>query len=272
MRVERLGDKHRRAAVAFLERKPYENVFLVHALLYAGPAIRTSLHVALDDDGEIAGIAFFGRQVVPAANDAALSAFVDLGVNHKRERMIVGPLEQVARYWELVGPRHTKPSAIRVRQPLLAVTPESLRGESDAAHVRLACMRDCDEITGNAAQMIEGELGYDPRDRSPGDFEAGIAQMIERELWWVGEDARGLCFQLNIGPYSDQTTQLQGIFTSPKRRGQGLATASLAGVCRRLFEAAPSLSLFVNDFNTPALRLYERAGFEEVGAFRSILF
>ncbi|MDQ2992590.1 MAG: GNAT family N-acetyltransferase [Candidatus Eremiobacteraeota bacterium] len=272
MRVERLGDKHRRAAVAFLERKPYENVFLIHASLYASPAIRTSLHVALDDVGEIAGVAFFGRQVVPAANDDALKAFVDLGVTHKRERMIVGPLEQVAHYWELVGPRHTKPSAIRQRQPLLAVTPGSLRGENNMVHVRLARAGDCDEITGNAAQMIEGELGYDPRDRSPGDFEAGVAQMIERELWWVGEDAAGLCFQLNVGPYSDQTTQLQGIFTSPTRRGHGLATASLAGICRRLLEESPSLSLFVNDFNTAALQLYGRTGFEEVGAFRSILF
>ena len=152
------------------------------------------------------------------------------------------------------------------------MTPQTLRGESDAVRVRQADMGDCDYVTENSALMIEGELGYDPRTRSPGDFEAGVAQMIERGSWWVGEDRAGLCFSLNVGPYCDQTIQLQGIYVPQNRRGAGFATAALAGICRRLFDEAPTLSLFVNDFNAPALRLYERTGFEEVGAFRSILF
>jgi len=273
IRVERLGDRHRRAAVAFLEAKPYENVFLIHAMLYASAAIRSSLHVAIDDSEAIAGVGFFGRQVVLATRDpSVVDAFVELGVGHKRERMIVGPLAEIARYWELVGPRHAPARTIRERQPLLAVTPRTLRGESDAVRVRQADMGDCDYVTENSALMIQGELGYDPRTRSPGDFEAGVAQMIERGLWWIGEDREGPCFSLNVGPYSDQTIQLQGIYAPEDRRGSGLATAALAGICRRLFDDAPTLSLFVNDFNTPALRLYERTGFEEVGAFRSILF
>jgi ribosomal protein S18 acetylase RimI-like enzyme len=273
IRVERLSDQHRRAAIAFLEAKPYENVFLIHAMLYAGAAIRTSLHVALDDSGAIAGVGFFGRQVVLATRELSIvDAFVELGVGHKRERMIVGPLAEIARYWELVGPRHARARMIRERQPLLAVTPETLRGESAAVSVRQARPDDCDYVTENSALMIEGELGYDPRTRSPGDFEAGVAQMIERGLWWIGEDRDGLCFSANVGPYSDQTIQLQGIYTPANRRGSGLATAALAGICRRLFDEAPTLSLFVNDFNTSALRLYERTGFQEVGAFRSILF
>jgi len=273
IRVERLSDQHRRAAVAFLEEKPYENVFLIHAMLYAGAAIRSSLHVAIDETGAIAGVGFFGRQVVLATREPSLvDAFVELGIGHKRERMIVGPLPEIARYWELVGPRHAPARMVRERQPLLAVTPQTLRGESDAVRVRHAGMGDCDYVTENSALMIEGELGYDPRTRSPGDFEAGVAQMIERGLWWVGEDGEGPCFSLNVGPYSDQTIQLQGIYAPRSRRGSGLATAALAGICRRLFDEAPTLSLFVNDFNTPALALYERTGFVEVGAFRSILF
>ena len=273
MRVERLSDPWRRATLAFLEERPYENVFLIHAMLYAGAALRSSLHVAIDDAGAIAGVGFFGRQIVLATREPSIvDAFVELGVGHKRERMIVGPVAQIARYWEQVAPRHAPPRAIRERQPLLAVTPATLRGESDRVRVRRAVAGDGDYLTETSALMIEGELGYDPRTRSPGDFEAGIAQMIERDLWWIGEDRAGPCFSLNVGPYSDQTIQLQGIYAPPARRGAGLATAALAGICRRLFDEAPTLSLFVNDFNAPALALYERTGFEEVGAFRSILF
>jgi len=273
LRVERLGDRHRRAAVAFLEEKPYENVFLIHALLYAGAAMRASLYVALDDRDGVAGIAFIGRQVVLATrDDAAIEAFVPLGATHRHERMIVGPFETIARYWQLLEPQHAPARAIRERQPLLAVAPASLRGESDRVRVRHAYADDAARVIASSAQMIQGELGYDPRVRMPGDFEAGVAHMIERELWWVGEHDGGLCFFLNIGPYSDQTMQLQGIFTPAERRGKGLATAALAGICRRLFEESPTLSLFVNDFNEPALQLYKRTGFKEVGAFKTILF
>jgi predicted GNAT family acetyltransferase len=35
---------------------------------------------------------------------------------------------------------------------------------------------------------------------------------------------------------------------------------------------APVVSLYVNDFNTPARRAYERVGFTQVGTFTSVLF
>ena len=218
LRVERLGDHHRRAALAFLEAKPYENVFLIHAMLYAGAAIRSSLHVAIDEAGAIAGVGFFGRQVVLATRDlAAVDAFVELGVGHKRERMIVGPLAEIARYWELVGPRHARARMIRERQPLLAVAPETLRGESDAVRVRLAGPRDCDYLTENSALMIEGELGYDPT-RSPGDFEAGVAQMIERAL--VGRrGSRRSVFLASVGRTA--TRRSLKVSTCANRRGSG---------------------------------------------------
>ena len=37
-------------------------------------------------------------------------------------------------------------------------------------------------------------------------------------------------------------------------------------------EHAPSVSLYVNDFNTVAGRSYARAGFREVGEFATMLF
>lgn len=119
--------------------------------------------------------------------------------------------------------------------------------------------------------MVQHELEYDPRRDAP-NFDASVRQMIERKLWWVGLAAGRLCFFCNTGPWSDQTVQLQGIWTPPELRGRGLATAALAGICTRLLQVSPTLSLYVNDFNEDAIALYRRVGFEHVGDFQTILF
>ncbi|GAA4941782.1 hypothetical protein GCM10023238_04470 [Streptomyces heliomycini] len=60
---------------------------------------------------------------------------------------------------------------------------------------------------------------------------------------------------------------------APEHRGKGVAAPGMAAVLRyALTEIAPVASLYVNDFNTPARRTYEKVGFQEVGAFMSVLF
>lgn len=53
----------------------------------------------------------------------------------------------------------------------------------------------------------------------------------------------------------------------------GLATAAMAAVTRdALLRVAPTVSLYVNDFNLPARRVYERCGFRPVGTLATVLF
>jgi predicted GNAT family acetyltransferase len=119
--------------------------------------------------------------------------------------------------------------------------------------------------------MIREELGYDPR-ASSGEFNANVRASVERGAWWIGEIAGRLCFYCNEGPYSPRTLQLQGIWTPPDMRRRGLASAALYGICERLLQTHATLSLYVNDFNAPALALYARLGFTQVGEFTTLLF
>ena len=96
--------------------------------------------------------------------------------------------------------------------------------------------------------------------------------MIDENLWWVGESLGRLCFFCNVGPWCPKTAQLQGIWTPPEFRSRGLASSALAAICDHLMNDVPELSLYVNDFNSAAIALYGRVGFETSSEFQTLLF
>ncbi len=271
MRASRI-DGRESEALAYLAQAPYDNVFISYLLLFdGGTRARRNVTIALDDAGRIRGVAYFGRQVVLACDPEAVEAIALASRDFRGERMIVGPQETIAAYWELVREWHAQPRLVRERQPVMAIDRAHLQPYAGDTLVRRARLDEWTSVADNSAAMIAQELGYDPRRSSP-DFAANVRAMIERGLWWVGESLGRLCFFCNIGPWTAQTTQLQGIWTPPEMRRKGLATASLAAMCDRLLEGSPTLSLYVNDFNLPAIALYERIGFERVGTFTTLLF
>jgi predicted GNAT family acetyltransferase len=272
LRTERLSSAHEAAALRYLSRAPYDNVFLSYLILFdVAPVTRNAIYAALDGD-DVCGVAYFGRQVALAADsDPAIEAFAKLAERHRGERMLLGPREIVLRYWDLVAPWHVAPRVVRDRQFVMTIDRPALRPYDHSVVVRRARIEEWTTVADNSAMMIEQELEYDPRRASP-EFAANVRAMIERGLWWVGESLGRLCFFCNVGPWSSQTAQLQGIWTPPDLRGRGLAAASLGATCDRLLSMSPTLSLYVNSFNRPAIALYERTGFTTTSEFATILF
>lgn len=271
--AQRLVRTHERAALAYLSKAPYDNVFLSWVIAAdRSLAARSSLYVYVGEAREPAGVAFFGRQVVLAAeDDAAIDAFADVASGYRFERMIVGPRSVVERYWERVRKWHAPPRRTRESQPVLALDRSALRAQRDGVTVRRAYAHEWETVALNSAKMIQHELEYDPRAASA-EFNANVRIMIDRGLWWVGERDGELCFFCNAGPRSEQTLQLQGIWTPEHLRGRGLAVRALAGVCDELLRDVPTVSLYVNGFNHAALRLYDRVGFRRTGELATLLF
>jgi len=75
----------------------------------------------------------------------------------------------------------------------------------------------------------------------------------------------------NVGSASTATAQLQGVWSPPDMRGRGFGSRGLAAICDHLLDEYPTLCLYVNDFNAPAIALYDRVGFERAGEFSTIL-
>jgi len=272
MRVERVTSANETAVLAYLERAPYENVYLSDLIRNDRSASARNGLFAAVDSGRIEGAASFGRQIVLAAAPRAVPALAELAHRRRGERMIVGPRAAVIAFWNLVRDGRPAPRLVRERQFVMAVDVGRLKRADGTIRVRMARAQDAGETVNASAQMIEHELEYDPRRTSP-EFASGVRAMIERERWWVGEiDGGRLCFFCSIGPSSKKTAQLQGIWVPPELRGRGYATAALSAICARLLESRPSLSLYVNDFNEPAIALYRRVGFEHVADFQTLLF
>ena len=81
------------------------------------------------------------------------------------------------------------------------------------------------------------------------------------------EDGRVL-FKAELGAVSARVAQIQGVWVDPEYRGRGLGTLGTAAVvAEALRTVAPTVSLYVNDFNVPARRAYERVGLRNVGTF-----
>jgi hypothetical protein len=258
------------AALEYLSRSPYLNVFISHVLLHDVLPARNNVTVAVAN-GRVCGVAYFGRQFAIAAEQAAIEPFGEHAKRRRGERMIVGPRDTVRRFWSSVRGWHVAPRLVRDRQLVMMLDRGRLRPYERRAVVRHARSDEWNAVADGSAEMIRQELAYDPRRASP-EFTEGIRAMIERKLWWVGRSNGRLCFFCNVGPWCERTLQLQGIWTPPDLRGRGLATASLAAICDRLLEVSPTLSLYVNDFNDAAIALYRRVGFEHVGDFQTILF
>lgn len=271
--VQRLVRAHERAALAYLAKAPFDNVFLSWLISSdRSTATRSAMYVYLDRKAQIRGVAFFGRQVVLAAEEeAVITAFADVAPAYRFERMVVGPRPAVEIFWRHVKAWHAPARVVRESQPVLAVDAHSLKGSRNGVTVRKARPSEWESVAYNSAKMIEHELDYDPRSFAV-EFNSNVRMMIDRGLWWVGEADGELCFFCNAGPRSPQTLQLQGIWTPPKLRARGLASAALFGVCEELLDDVPSLSLYVNGFNEPALRLYHHIGFRPVGEFQTLLF
>lgn len=257
--------------LAYLARRPFDNVYVAW-LIASKQTARGDVVLWRDAAGAIGGVCYFGTQIVPCGDDpAALEAFGERARRARTARMIVGPRPAVEAVWARARTALRVPAGIRRSQPVYALERAGLAYSRDGAEVARATLDELDELVVNSAHMIAGENGGDPR-RPNADFRGRTARIIAARWWWRYRIDGRLAFMCNVGSATPQTAQVQGVWTPPEMRGAGHATRGLGAICDHLLDEHPTLCLYVNDFNTPALALYERIGFKRAGEFATILF
>ncbi|WP_059011629.1 GNAT family N-acetyltransferase [Streptomyces specialis] len=226
--------------------------------------------------GRLASVAYSGANLVPVrTGTAALRAFADRALREGRRcSSIVGPAEATARLWAHLEPRWGPARQLRPCQPLLA-TRAMPRGVTPDPLVRRVRKDEMELVLPASVAMFTEEVGVSPLDAEDGGltYQARVAETVGTGRCFARVEDGRVVFKAEIGAVTPDACQLQGVWTAPDRRGRGLATAGLATVLRHaLAEAAPVVSLYVNDFNTPALTVYRRLGLTRVGTLMSVLF
>jgi RimJ/RimL family protein N-acetyltransferase len=271
-RLQTLSTANAHEALAYLAQSPFDNVYV--GWLIGSGRLNRGAEVALwrDDCERIAGASLCGPQIVLCGETAeAIDEFADASKRTHSVRMIVGPRVAVERFWARSRARFPEPAVFRSSQPVYMLDRASLRFGRDDADVARATLAELDEIVPNSAQMIAGEIGGDPHNATAA-FRERTQRLIEHGWWWRYRVDDALAFMCNVGSAAFGTAQLQGVWTPPQMRGRGYATRALGAICDRLLDEHASLCLYVNDFNAPAIALYERVGFTRSGEFQTILF
>jgi len=266
--VRPLGRADRAAVLAFVEADPVRDTFIASRVLHdavLGVAGWGPLWGAFDAGGRLTGVLHLGPNLVPAvARDDALTALASVATGPAPTRMLVGERGAVERLWDLVAATYPPPREVRERQFVYRVTTDDLRVPDDAAAASVATRADEEEVLAASAAMHLEEMGEDPMNTDPAGYRRRVRALIDRGWTFVHREGGRLAFKMDIGCAATSTAQIQGVYTPPAFRRRGVGTAGMAACCVLALRQYPVLSLYVNDFNVPAVSLYERLGFRRM--------
>ena len=226
------------------------------------------------EDGELASLLYLGANLVPVeTTPAARTAFAErLRRIGRRCSSIVGPAHDVNELWPMIADSWGPTREVRARQPLLVMDGDSAIIPDYS--VRQVHESEIDILVPACVAMFTEEVGVSPTSGGGGDaYRARILELIRMGRAYARIDEGKVIFKAEIGAIGDGVCQVQGVWVAPEFRGLGLGApgmASVVALARR--HAAPVVSLYVNDYNIAAQRLYERVGFRDAGTLTTILF
>jgi uncharacterized protein len=268
-------------ALALCAQDPVNNLFVAARLqaLKADPRRHGGELWGWYEGGQMRSACWSGANLVPVeATDAAIEAFAHRARRNGRQcSSIVGPAVSVLGLWQQLQGSWGPARDVRADQPLMAlssspaVPPDPLVRRSRTSELEL--------LVPACVAMFTEEVGYSPIAADGGAvYRAQVSGLVAAGRSFVRMTAtpsghREVVFKAELGSVIPEAVQVQGVWVAPRYRGQGLAApamAALVDIVRR--EIAPTVSLYVNGYNTRAVRAYQRVGFHTVGTYATILF
>ncbi|MGI5348489.1 GNAT family N-acetyltransferase [Streptomyces sp. CA-250714] len=264
-------------ALAVLRREPVNNAFVAARVQNSGldPWRLGGEMWGWYLDGRLEALCYSGANLVPlCAGPEAVRAFAERARRQGRRcSSIVGPAGPTAALWSYLEPHWGPAREVRPNQPLLVTDRVPYDIEPDPL-VRRVAKDEMDLVLPACVAMFTEEVGISPLAGDGGlVYQARVAELVSTGRSFARIEDGRVVFKAEIGAATPYACQIQGVWVAPERRGEGLSKAGMAAVIGyALREVSPLVSLYVNDYNAPARAAYQRVGFQEVGAFMSVLF
>lgn len=275
-RVRALAGADATAALQLLRERPVHNVLLEH-LVREGALSRLPGFFGCEIGGALEAVLMIGALGGSSLEVRRAEAFEPLAdwVSRLafRPRHLTGAEDVTVPFWKEYG-RFAGPLLWERRERVYVLTRERFaRSEADTAlpGLRAAAEYDLDVLVRNSAQQHREDLKEDRFAMDPAGFRSRHRSEIREGHWWVVDERGEIRFQVHVGPFNGAVIQLGGVFTPSDARRGGHATRGLRALVARLLREHPAVSLFCDDANGVACRLYERVGFERRFYNRSYL-
>ncbi len=262
--------------LALADQDPVVNVFAIHR------AHTTSLEPrwlggemwGRFDGGRLVAACHVAANLVPVqASPEDAVVFAERALARRRTAStVVGPQEAVVPFWNTIGGSWGRPRDTRWDQRHLVIA-EPPRVAPDPA-VRVTVRTDLDALYPACVAMYTEEVGVSPEIGGGSElYRTRVVQLISRGWSFARFDRGELVFKAEVACATPDAAQIQGVWVPPHRRGEGFASAGMAAVVALVRERiSPAVSLYVNEWNAPARRAYERVGFRETTRFATVMF
>lgn len=208
------------------------------------------------------------------ADAEALDAFAaDIG-RWRTFVAIVGPSAHALGLWRRLSVRwpatYGQARLVRPRQLLMArATPSPVPPDP---RVGLATPEVFESYLAGAVAMYREELDEDPLASNREGYRRYVSTLVAgRRAYAIVEEGE-VIFKADLGAISARAAQIQGVWVTPRLRGRGLSVPAMAAVTDAIVAGGRIASLYVNDFNAPAIASYRRCGYDVVGELASVLF
>jgi predicted GNAT family acetyltransferase len=265
-------------ALRFLRRDPLINVYLISRILEERFAPSTQT-VEVRHNREVVLVASLATNIVLAGDREVPQDVTETAIAVIAERIltrmlpvraIISPAHLVEMLWTQLRTRLDPPTVVRMNQPVYAI-----RGRLDYPDLkesRYTTMRDLEALVPACAAMHREEVGIDPLDRDAAGYRERVRELIEQKRSVIRVVDGAIAAKCEYSAITNETVQLMGVWTNPRFRRRGYAHALLREVCGHCARQGKTVTLFVNDFNLPAIALYEELGFQRIGMNRALIW
>ncbi|HWQ35012.1 MAG TPA: GNAT family N-acetyltransferase [Blastocatellia bacterium] len=269
--VRELSEADRAETTALLSTEPLRTVQLLGLIGDYGmssPALRGRFYGYFENHS-LAGVALLGHAMMiytlPEAETAALEHFARKAVEIKaRGHVIFGPRAQVEKFSEHLT-RHGRVKRMESRHHWCIAT--SARLPLQSLQLRRANLDELESLAAAQAEMILETSGVDPRESDAEGFLRRTAERIERKRTWVRLADGKVIFKVEVVCETAETVYLEGVWTHPEWRNQGIAKSCMNELLHRLLQQKSSVCLAVSPEETPACRVYHQIGFAHLEDF-----